>query len=44
MDVDLFAHIAQVAPGFIGVAAAKLMSGDARAVGFEDTLFRYSLG
>ena len=43
MDVDLFAHIAQAAPGFVGVAAAKLMSGDAREVGFEDTLFRYFL-
>lgn len=43
MDIDLFAHIAQVAPGFIGVAAAKLMSGDAREVGFEDTVFRYFL-
>lgn len=43
MDIDLFAHIAQIAPGFIGVAAAKLMSGDAREVGFEDTVFRYFL-
>lgn len=43
MDIDLFAHIAQIAPGFIGVAAAKLMSGDAREAKLEDTVFRYFL-
>ena len=43
MGVDLFEHIAQVAPGFVGVAAAKFMDYDTRTDSATDCLSKYFL-
>lgn len=43
MGIDLFEHIAQVAPGFIGVAAAKFMDYDTRTDSVADCLSKYFL-
>ena len=43
MSIDLFEHIAQVAPGFIGVAAAKFMDYDTRTDSVTSCLSKYFL-
>lgn len=43
MHIDIFAHIAQIAPGFIGVAAAKFMDYDCRPAPIGEWLSKYFL-
>lgn len=43
MNIDIFAHIAQIAPGFIGVAAAKFMDYDCRPAPVSEWLSKYFL-
>lgn len=43
MYIDIFAHIAQIAPGFIGVATAKFMDYDCRPAPVSEWLSKYFL-
>ena len=43
MELDLIQNIAQIAPGFIGVAVNKLMTGDPRVENFNDNVFKFFL-
>lgn len=43
MELDLIQNIAQIAPGFIGVAVNKLMTGDPRLENFNDNIFKFFL-
>ena len=43
MGINLFEHIAQIAPGFIGVAAAKFMDYDTRTDSVTSCLSKYFL-
>lgn len=43
MELDLIQNIAQIAPGFIGVAVNKLMTGDPRVENFNDNIFKFFL-
>lgn len=43
MNIDIFTHIAQITPGFIGVAAAKFMDFDCRPAPLSQWLSKYFL-
>lgn len=43
MELDLFQNIAQIAPGFIGVAISKLMNGDPKKENLNDSFLGFFL-
>lgn len=43
MELDLFQNIAQIAPGFIGVALGKLMNGDPKKENLNDSFLGFFL-
>lgn len=43
MELNIYQHLAQVAPGFVGVATSKLMCGDIQKEKLDNSVLKYFL-
>ena len=41
MDAIVYQNIVQIAPGFVGIAASKLMSGDTKREELKNGILKY---